>query len=52
MFHYSFVGCPDTLATELATFLEDTGVNELMVTRHVFDVNAKIRSLEIAAGLF
>jgi luciferase family oxidoreductase group 1 len=52
MFHYSFVGCSDTLAAELSTFVESTHVNELMVTTHVFDVNAKIRSLEITAGLF
>jgi luciferase family oxidoreductase group 1 len=52
MFHYSFVGCPDTLAAELATFVEHTGVNELMVTTHVFDVRAKIRSIEIVASLF
>ena len=52
MFYYSFVGSPDTLATELTSFAENTGVNEIMITTHVFDVNAKIRSLELTASLF
>jgi len=52
MFYYSFVGSCDTLATELTSFIEDTGVNEIMITTHVFDVNAKVRSLELTASLF
>ncbi len=52
MFYYSFVGSTNTLATELTSFAENTGVNEIMVTTHVFDVNAKIRSLELTASLF
>ena len=52
MFHYSFVGCLNTLETDLSNFVESSGVNELMVTTHVFDVNAKIRSLELTASLF
>jgi len=52
MFYYSFVGSAATLATELTSFIEDTGVNEIMITTHVFDVNAKIRSLELTASLF
>jgi alkanesulfonate monooxygenase SsuD/methylene tetrahydromethanopterin reductase-like flavin-dependent oxidoreductase (luciferase family) len=52
MFYYSFVGSNETLAKELTSFAEDTGVNEVMITTHVFDVNAKIRSLELTASLF
>jgi luciferase family oxidoreductase group 1 len=52
MFHYSFVGSPDTLARELTLFTENTGVDEIMITTHVFDINAKIRSLELTASLF
>jgi len=52
MFYYSFVGSTDTVATGLTSFTENTGVNEIMVTSHVFDVNAKIRSLELTASLF
>lgn len=52
MFHYSFVGNTDTLTTELTSFAKDTGVNEIMITTHVFDINAKVRSLELTASLF
>jgi len=52
MFYYSFVGSTNTLATELTSFIENTEVDEIMVTTHVFDVNAKIRSLELTASLF
>ncbi len=52
MFYYSFVGSTDTVATELTSFVENTGVDEIMVTTHVFDVKAKIRSLELTASLF
>jgi len=52
MFYYSFIGGTDTLATELTSFVENTGVDEIMITTHVFDVNAKIRSLELTASLF
>jgi len=52
MFYYSFIGNPDTLAKELASFVDRTAINELMVTTHVYDINAKIRSLELVASLF
>jgi luciferase family oxidoreductase group 1 len=52
MFYYSFVGSIDTLSKELTSFAEDTGINELMITTHIFDVEAKIRSLELTASLF
>jgi luciferase family oxidoreductase group 1 len=52
MLYYSFVGSTDTLEAELSSFVSKTGVDELMVTTHMFDVNAKLRSLELTAGLF
>jgi luciferase family oxidoreductase group 1 len=52
MFYYSFVGSTNTLGKALAEFTENTGVDELMITTHVFDVDAKLRSLELAASLF
>ena len=52
MFYYSFKGSPDSLTAELASFLDNTGVNELMISTHVFDVEAKIHSLELTASLF
>ncbi|GHN02721.1 alkane 1-monooxygenase [Cytophagales bacterium WSM2-2] len=52
MFYYSFVGGTDTLATELSSFAKDTNIDELMITTHVFDVSAKLHSLELTASLF
>jgi luciferase family oxidoreductase group 1 len=52
MLHYSFVGDPETLTRELSLFVESTGVDEIMVASHMFDVNAKLRSLELTGSLF
>jgi luciferase family oxidoreductase group 1 len=52
MFYYSFVGNPDKIKTDLTSFVALAGVDELMVTTHVYDVNAKNRSLELTASLF
>jgi luciferase family oxidoreductase group 1 len=52
MLYYSFVGSQDTIAGELTSFVENTGVDEVMAATHMFDVNAKIRSLELTASLF
>jgi luciferase family oxidoreductase group 1 len=52
MLYYSFVGSAETVKGELTSFVDNTGVDEIMVTTHVFDVNAKIRSLELTAALF
>jgi luciferase family oxidoreductase group 1 len=52
MLHYSFVGNTETLEKELTSFVEITGVDEIMVATHIFDANAKIRSLELTASLF
>jgi luciferase family oxidoreductase group 1 len=52
MLYYSFVGSVGTLEAELSSFIEKTGVDELIVTTHVFDVSAKLRSIELTASLF
>jgi luciferase family oxidoreductase group 1 len=52
MFYYSFIGNTNTLAKELTEFAAHTGVDELMIATHVFDVDAKLRSLELTASLF
>ncbi|WP_243697383.1 LLM class flavin-dependent oxidoreductase [Flaviaesturariibacter aridisoli] len=50
--HYSFVGSPSTVAEGLSGFVAETGVDELMVTAHVYDLAARTRSLELIAPLF
>ncbi len=52
MFYYSFIGNTSTLEKELTEFAGHTGVDELMITTHVFDVDTKLRSLELTASLF
>jgi len=52
MLYYSFVGNTDTISKELQSFIQNTGVDELMITTYMYDINAKIRSLELTASLF
>jgi luciferase family oxidoreductase group 1 len=41
MMHYSFIGDIQTVKNDLEEFLEQTGANELMVTSHVYDQEAR-----------
>jgi len=52
MMQYSFVGSTETIQKELQAFLSATAVNEIMITSHIYDLNAKLRSFEYAASLF
>jgi luciferase family oxidoreductase group 1 len=52
MLHYSFVGSISTLKKELQEFTDNTGVDEILIATHMFDANAKLRSLELASSLF
>jgi luciferase family oxidoreductase group 1 len=46
----SVVGGPEAVARGLAALAERTGADDLMVTSHVYDHRARLRSFEIAAG--
>ena len=46
---YAAIGGRDTVRDRLAAFANQTGVDEVMVTGMVFDLNDRIRSLEITA---
>jgi len=48
---YSFVGARDKVKSGIEGFLDLTGVDELIVTGHIFDHKARLRSFEIAAGI-
>ena len=52
MFYYSFIGSTNTVAKALTEFAQTTGIDELMITTHVFDVDAKLISFELAGSLF
>ena len=48
---FSMVGAPDTVRRGLEAFIENTGVDELMVTGQIYDHASRLRSFEIAAAL-
>ncbi len=47
----SFVGSAETAGRGLAAFIESTQPDELMITAHIYDQSARLRSLEIVAGV-
>jgi len=49
--HYAVVGGPEAVRAGLERFLQLTGVNEVMVTAHVFDHEARKRSFEIVSDV-
>ena len=49
LLRYAVVGGPDAIRAGIDRFLELTGVDELMITTHVFEHAARKRSFEIVA---
>jgi len=47
----SFVGAPATVAAGLKSFLAQTGADELIVSGHIYDHAARLRSFAIAADV-
>jgi luciferase family oxidoreductase group 1 len=48
---YSVVGAPPTVRAGIEAFIAQTAVDELMVTAHVFDHAARLRSFELVAAV-
>ncbi|HTN97430.1 MAG TPA: LLM class flavin-dependent oxidoreductase, partial [Nordella sp.] len=48
---YSFVGGRDKVKSGIEGFLDLTQVDELIVTGHIFDHSARLRSFEIGAEI-
>ncbi|MEQ9363488.1 MAG: hypothetical protein RIF32_04555, partial [Leptospirales bacterium] len=48
---YSAIGSSATVRDQIKQFIELTGPDELIITAHIFDHDARLRSLEIAAGV-
>ena len=46
---YSMVGSRETVRRGLASFIERTGADELMITGQIYDHAARLRSFEIIA---
>jgi luciferase family oxidoreductase group 1 len=51
MLSYSFIGSADSIKKRMNTFLEQTGVDEVMATSHIFDHAARVHSYEIFADV-
>jgi luciferase family oxidoreductase group 1 len=47
----SAIGAPGTVAARIKAFIERTGTDELILTSNMHDHAARLRSVEIAAGL-
>ena len=47
----SFVGAPYTVQEGLTAFIAATQPDELMITAHIFDQPARLRSIELIAGV-
>ena len=48
----SAVGSPATVEAQMSAFIETTGADELMLVSSIYDHDKRVRSLELAAGLF
>ena len=48
----SAVGGPKTIREQLRTIIAATGANEIIATAQIFDHSTRLRSFEIAAGVF
>ncbi len=48
---YAVVGSRHDIGKGIESFIERTAVNELMLTSHIYDHGARLRSFEIAAGV-
>lgn len=49
MLAVAFIGGPATLATQMRSFLAQTQIDEVMVTSHIYDHEARLRSYELFA---
>jgi len=51
MLKYAFAGSPATVRRGVEEFVEETGVDELMVVSAIFDHAARLRSYELLAEI-
>lgn len=49
MLAIAFIGGPQTLKADLESFISQTKINEIMVTSHIYNHEARLRSYEIFA---
>ena len=51
MLRYAIVGSPEIVGDQLMSFIDQTGVDELMLTGQIYDHQARVHAYEIAADL-
>lgn len=51
MLAVAFIGGPDKISSQLKSFLEQTGVDEIMVTSHIYDHQARLHSYQLFADI-
>ena len=51
MLRYSFIGGPEKIKAKLKDFVDSTAINEIMVTSHIYDHQARLKSYRIFADL-
>lgn len=52
MMQYSFIGSSATVKSGLQAFVSETGVDEVMVVSHLYDLQAKLQSYHLISNLF
>ena len=52
MLAYSFIGSREKIGAALTDFVEQTGVNEIMASSHIYDRDARLRSYRLFAECF
>lgn len=52
MMQFAFIGSRETVKKGMQIFLNDTGVDEIMMASYIYDHDKKIRSFELVAELF
>ncbi|CAL4867209.1 hypothetical protein MMA231_01461 [Asticcacaulis sp. MM231] len=51
MLRYAIVGSPATIEKRLGSFLQQTGADELIISMPIHDIGARLKSVELFAGL-
>jgi luciferase family oxidoreductase group 1 len=52
MMEYTFIGDTETVKKKLQRFLNETGVDEVMITSHIYDPDARMNSYKIVSEIW
>ena len=52
MMYFTFKGTKETIEKELGEFIKTTGVDEIIVTSHIYDHQARVKSYKLLSELF